>query len=371
MAQNQELSKFGQALVVNTTSNVITLSRTLEVATISASGANGSAGQVLTSNGSSSNIYWSSPAPATNVNAQYVWTNTHTFQNTITFNTSILANTINATSHTTGGGYGTSTGGLVANATTIGMGNTTTNTFITNGLVQTTNGIYSVGQFNGTYADGIVVDYINTNGRISVGTADTLSFYTGGVAATLMMSINTTSFNLPTGAGLYVNGSVGTANQVLTSNGTGAYWASGGASGATLNANNTDTTTYYIGLANTSSGAWTNAVVSTTKLYFVPSTGTLSATVFNSLSDIAYKTNINTINNALDTVNSMRGVTFNWKEDDRPSVGVIAQELEKVIPELVTIHNDKKSVNYDGLIGVLIEAIKELKQEIDDLKSQK
>ena len=52
-------------------------------------GSPGTASQVLTSNGSSG-IYWSTPAPATNVNAQYVWTNTHTF------NASILANTVNA-----------------------------------------------------------------------------------------------------------------------------------------------------------------------------------------------------------------------------------------------------------------------------------
>jgi len=173
------------------------------------------------------------------------------------------------------------------------------------------------------------------------------------------------------GAGIYANGSLGTANQILTSNGSSIYWASAGASGATLNANNTDTVTYYIGLANTTSGAWTNAVIANTKLYFVPSTGTLSATIFNSLSDENQKTEIKTIINPLDKICELRGVSFKWKETNEPSVGVIAQEVEKVLPELVTEKHGVKSVNYDGLIGVLIESIKQLKQEIQDLKSQK
>ena len=167
------------------------------------------------------------------------------------------------------------------------------------------------------------------------------------------------------------NGSVGSANQVLTTNGTGVYWANaGGGTSIALTANNTDTSTYYLPMANTNTGTWSNGVVSNT-IYYVPSTGTLSATVFNSLSDITYKTNIKTVENALDTVNSLRGVTFNWKDDNRPSIGVVAQEVEKVAPELVATHNKKKSVNYDGLIGILIESIKELKQEIEILKQEK
>ena len=66
----------------------------------------------------------------------------------------------------------------------------------------------------------------------------------------------------------------------------------------------------------------------------------------------------------------LNGVTFNWKKDDRPSVGVIAQEVEKVFPELVNETENFKTVNYDGLIGLLIEAIKEQQQQIDELKKQ-
>jgi hypothetical protein len=64
----------------------------------------------------------------------------------------------------------------------------------------------------------------------------------------------------------------------------------------------------------------------------------------------------------------MRGVKFNWKESGSPSYGVIAQELLEVLPELVHGENPK-TVNYNGIIGVLIEAIKELKAEIEELKN--
>ena len=62
-------------------------------------------------------------------------------------------------------------------------------------------------------------------------------------------------------------------------------------------------------------------------------------------------------------------MSFNWKKDNSPSIGVIANELEKVLPQLVT-DSDPKAVNYNGLIGVLIEAVKEQQSEIDSLKER-
>jgi hypothetical protein len=98
--------------------------------------------------------------------------------------------------------------------------------------------------------------------------------------------------------------------------------------------------------------------------------GSVSANSFISLSDENLKTNIETIDNALEKLSSIRGVSFEWKEDNTPSMGVIAQELEKVFPDLV-ISKEYKSVNYDGIIGVLIEAVKELQKKIDRFESNK
>jgi hypothetical protein len=98
-------------------------------------------------------------------------------------------------------------------------------------------------------------------------------------------------------------------------------------------------------------------------------TGVVTATDFNSTSDLNLKENITTVDNALNLVNDLRGVRFEWKKDHKPSYGVIAQELEEVLPELVT-NTDPKTVNYNGIIGVLIEAVKELSVEIEELKAK-
>ena len=66
----------------------------------------------------------------------------------------------------------------------------------------------------------------------------------------------------------------------------------------------------------------------------------------------------------------MRGVTYDRIDIDKFGAGVIAQELEEIAPELVNDENDYKAVSYNGLHGYLIEAIKELKAELNELKSR-
>jgi hypothetical protein len=124
-------------------------------------------------------------------------------------------------------------------------------------------------------------------------------------------------------------------------------------------------------MANTTSGTWSNAVVSTTKLYFVPSTGTLSATIFNSLSDANQKTNVQIITSAVNTVSKMEGVSFNWKDSGAKSYGVIAQEIEKILPDIVNENNGTKSVNYDAIIAFLIQSVKELSERVERLENDK
>ena len=92
-------------------------------------------------------------------------------------------------------------------------------------------------------------------------------------------------------------------------------------------------------------------------------------------SDARLKTDIHTINNALGIVGQLRGVSYKWLKDGKPSIGVIAQEVEEVIPEVVltTEHEGKevKSVDYGKMVGVLINAINELKAEVEELKNAK
>lgn len=142
-------------------------------------------------------------------------------------------------------------------------------------------------------------------------------------------------------------------------------YAATASSGVAISTNTTDTS-YSIVFTGDTSGNQANAYINATNLYFNPSTGTLSSTNFNSLSDINKKTNISTIDNALDTVKQLRGVTFNWKDSGKASLGVIAQELEQVLPMLVsTSASGEKSVSYGNIVGILIEAVKQQQAQID------
>jgi hypothetical protein len=123
----------------------------------------------------------------------------------------------------------------------------------------------------------------------------------------------------------------------------------------------------FLTFTSATSGSISAANVSSTKLTFNPSTGTLTATDINSTSDINLKENIRPIENPLNKVLQLNGVEFDWKDNQQSSIGVIAQELEKVFPSLVKTA-ENKSVNYNGLIGVLVEAVKEQQKQIEELK---
>lgn len=103
----------------------------------------------------------------------------------------------------------------------------------------------------------------------------------------------------------------------------------------------------------------TTPLISSTKLYFNPSTGEISATDFNSLSDITYKQNLTTHINSMHILNQVQTYAFEWKESGTRSYGVMAQELELILPELVkTTLTGAKTVSYLPLIAILIDAVK-------------
>jgi len=114
-------------------------------------------------------------------------------------------------------------------------------------------------------------------------------------------------------------------------------------------------------------------------------TGRIDATndvVAFATSDRRLKENIKPIDNALCKVIGVSGNTFDWKElnseeiktihgNTGKDVGVIAQEIEKILPEAVTTRNNGyKAVNYEKLVPLLIEAIKEQQKQINELKSK-
>ena len=135
---------------------------------------------------------------------------------------------------------------------------------------------------------------------------------------------------------------------------------------ATDSGNNRSLKIPFTGIA---SGTLTTANVDSTLLYN-PSTGTLTTTKvtavnLNFSSDSRLKDNIETVVDADEVLSKLRGVSFNWKNTGHASLGVIAQEIQKVLPQLV--HQDEDgylTVEYLGLIAYLIESNKQLSNRL-------
>ena len=106
--------------------------------------------------------------------------------------------------------------------------------------------------------------------------------------------------------------------------------------------------------------------------------GKVKSDGINETSDQRYKKNISTLENALGKVKELRGVNYEWRTgefkdknfDVAPQIGLIAQEVEKIIPQVVqTDANGYKSVEYSKLVALLIEAVKEQEKKIESLQS--
>ena len=105
-------------------------------------------------------------------------------------------------------------------------------------------------------------------------------------------------------------------------------------------------------------------------------------TAYASVSDEKLKENIEVIDNAIDKVNQLKGVTFNYKKDGKVGTGLIAQDLEKVLPEAVYTaqalgdhlkdeeQEEHLAINYGNTVGLLVEAIKELEARVKELEGK-
>ena len=177
----------------------------------------------------------------------------------------------------------------------------------------------------------------------------------------------------PVGSGLGFISSVkitgGNAGQAIVTDGTGNL--SFAAAGATLtNDIATNTNAFYPTMATSATGSFTSATISNTKLFFNPSTGTLNATIFNSLSDETVKTNKERIINALAKLMTLGGYTYLLVDSNEPSAGLLAQEVQKVLPEAVKYNPDTGllSLNYNAVLGMVVEAINELETRVAGLE---
>ena len=106
-------------------------------------------------------------------------------------------------------------------------------------------------------------------------------------------------------------------------------------------------------------------------------TGDVDAQNFNTTSDIRLKTNLEVIEGALHKVEQLNAYTYDWiseyNDDGVRQIGLISQEVQKVLPEVVApapIDDKYLTVRYERLVPLLIEAIKELRSELDELKAK-
>ena len=200
----------------------------------------------------------------------------------------------------------------------------------------------------------------------------------------------------------------GTSGQVITTNASGTLsWSS---KSIAVSDQTSSATIHYPVIATTTSGDLSSANVSTTKMTFQPSTGKLNllgAQVSNSnstgtltvtggvgvtgamyvggeivayaASDIKLKENISKIDNSLEKLLKISGYQYHWNkiaqemypERTTLDVGVLAQEVKEIIPSAVVEREDGYlAVKYDKLIPLLIEAVKALKAEIEDMKRE-
>jgi hypothetical protein len=171
------------------------------------------------------------------------------------------------------------------------------------------------------------------------------------------------------------NGSDGFIRKTSTANVTvgGATNATNAtyASNVTCYGGRTDGTAYPVLWANPGGTTANQPTYACNNVTITSSTGTLNATAVNATSDRNKKENIRTINDADSIIASLNGVRFNWKDNNLPSAGLIAQDVEAVMPELVTTGDDGfKGLNYNGIIGALVEAVKNLQAEVAALKAR-
>lgn len=193
----------------------------------------------------------------------------------------------------------------------------------------------------------------------------TINGPSGGLATLSSVGADQIDANAVGASELNVSGN-GTSGQYLASDGDGTFtWTTlpAGASYSAGNGISLSGSTFSVSAGNGLTQQSSGLAMSGSYSGSFTATGDITA-----YSDERLKSDVTTIENALDLVDSLRGVYYT-KDDDR-GVGVIAQETEKVLPEVVHDQEDGyKSVAYGNIVGVLIEAIKELKAEVEELRN--
>ena len=315
----------------------------------------------------------------------YFTTDTVTTGETVGFGSAffgdILANNLDLSSGDLTGDDSTNISGIASVTATnfYGDGSGLTGVVASGSIAVANNGTYVGAGFtilNVAPSDGIEVAITGTTGAaatITYSLADALSFgalelTAAGVALTVtndvsvggdLAAANVSASSSVTATSFYGDGSNITGISADDSNGI-------------LVADNQDNTDYPMIFASAVGAGASIYSDSTTSFEFTynPSTGTATAATFDSVSDERLKDNITEIADPVAKLAHLRGVEFDWKGIEGSSVGVIAQDVAKVYPQLVTDHGERLTVNYDGLVGLLVRAVQELTARVEELEGK-
>jgi len=253
-----------------------------------------------------------------------------------------------------------------ANSTRIALGLTSTNVVITtstisiggNTIANSLGANNSFNANNAAYLGGTIASGYQTTAGLSANVATLTANNATNLGGTAAAGYQTT-------AGLAANVATLSANNATNLNGSAAstYVATTGnfsLSGVLTLTNATVATSTTTGALKVTGGV---GIAGSLYAAVITSSGEVTA-----YSDERLKTEIKTIEDALNKVKQMRGV--NYIKDSKYSTGVIAQEIQKVMPELVNSDSEYLSVAYGNIVGVLIEAIKELADKVDRLEKK-
>ncbi len=196
-----------------------------------------------------------------------------------------------------------------------------------------------------------VLSLTTTGSGVNVTNAGTVVTNSGNISST-SGSITTTSGNITTTSGNITT----TSGNITATNGSVSGAAVNATNGSDLNTfsgplhvNGTDTNGYGIDIGNSPFHGG--------KYYHT--------------SDMRLKSNIHPVEHALDKLLALHGVEFNWKKDGQADMGVVAQNVAEVFPNVVTKNSEgMMSVEYDSLVGPMIEAMRDLNAKNDKLEHE-
>jgi hypothetical protein len=211
--------------------------------------------------------------------------------------------------------------------------------------------------------DGNDIYYVNNGGYVGIGTAN--PDYTLDVSGSIASSYDTDTlsyFGRAAIGGSSTYSDFAYFSHIDMASGSGNYALLQSSSGDTfLNAASGKTIYFRINNNNGYSQASYNGTI-------------WNAPSFNATSDLRLKENIKPLENSLNKICSLEGVEFNFKNNkNNKMIGFIAQDVEKIVPEVVNTANDEdkyKSLAYGNVTALLVEAIKELRQEVKELRDE-